>query len=85
MRLVIPQPFKRELATKPADLQGAILRAVNQLGQNPRHPGLRTHRVRGTTGIWQARVDRSNRVTFEYGGQGIVLRKHCNHDILRSP
>jgi hypothetical protein len=29
--------------------------------------------------------DRKNRVTFHYDGGRIVLRKHCNHDILRRP
>lgn len=35
-------------------------------------------------GVWEAYVDRGNRVTFEYAVDGsIVLRNHCNHDILK--
>jgi hypothetical protein len=82
--LIISRAFKRELARKPVDMQAAILECVNRLGENPRHPGLHTHRVQGTRGqVFEAYVDRANRVTFHWEGPDIVLRKHCNHDILR--
>ena len=37
--------------------------------------------------MWEAYVDASNRVTFEYGPDGeIIMRNHCSHDIIaRSP
>jgi hypothetical protein len=38
MRPVIPQPFKRELATKPTDLQGAILGQSISWGKIPGIP-----------------------------------------------
>ena len=31
-------------------------------------------------------MDRANQLTFQYDDQGrIVLREHCNHDILKNP
>jgi hypothetical protein len=57
-----------------------------RLGENTRHPGLQTHPVRGTPGVFEAYVDRANRLTFHYDDEGrIVLREHCSHDILRRP
>ena len=42
--------------------------------------------MQGHRGVWEAYVDRANRVTFHYADDGtIVLRKNCNHDILRRP
>ena len=41
--------------------------------------------MQGHRGVWEAYVDRANRVTFHYDGETIVLRKNCNHDILRRP
>jgi hypothetical protein len=74
------------MSKKPAALQGAILECVQRLGENPRHPSLKTHRVRGVPGVFEAYVDRANRVTFEWDGPAIRLRNNCNHDILsRSP
>lgn len=81
-RYRIPDDFKKELRRKPPRLADAILRCVQGLGENPRHPGLHVHRVQGTPGVWEAYVDRANRVTFHYEDGVIVMRKHCNHDIL---
>ena len=81
--LVIPDNFRKVMQKKEAKLQAAVLECVQRLGEDPRHPSLNTHRVQGTAGIWEAYVDRANRVTFEWAGDAIVLRHNCNHDILR--
>jgi hypothetical protein len=85
--LEIPDEFKRLVDGKGAPLAGAIARCVHLLGSNPRHPGLRTHIVRGTRDpkVFEAYVDKKNRVTFHREGDKIVLRNNCNHDILRRP
>lgn len=64
-------------------MQLSIARCLALLAENPRHPGLRTHRVQGSPGVWEAYVDGANRVTFHYEGSKIVLRNNCNHEILR--
>jgi mRNA interferase RelE/StbE len=81
--LIIPPKFKRVMSKKPASLQAAILECVYRLGDDPRHPSLRTHRVQGAAGVFEAYVDRANRVTFEWAGDTIVLRNNCSHDILK--
>lgn len=79
----IPPSFKRIFDKKEPQLKAAILACIQQLSENPRHPGLNVHRVRGTAAVWEAYVDRGNRVTFEYKPDGtIVMRNNCNHDIL---
>jgi hypothetical protein len=81
----IPPSFKRKLAKKTPEQAGAILRCIAQLDENPRHPGLHTHRVQGAQGVWEAYVDDANRVTFHYEADRMVFRTHCNHDVLRRP
>jgi hypothetical protein len=82
--LVIPPTFKKKLKKKSPRLVGAILECVKRLGDDPHHPGLQTHRVKGTQGVWEAYVDAGNRVTFHYDADGrIELRTHCNHDIIK--
>jgi len=56
---------------------------MQRLEENPRHPSLQTHPVRGTRGVFEAYIDDGNRITFHYGKGHIVLRTHCNHDILK--
>jgi len=76
--------FKRELKKKPPQLAGAIIETIKRIGDDPRYPGLQSHKLQGANGVWEAYVDRANRVTFHYEPDGhIFLRKHCNHDILR--
>ena len=85
-KLVVPPNFKRVLKKKDQRLQAAILECVQRLGDDPRHPSLNTHRMQGVRGVWEAYVDRGNRVTFHYEDGKIVLRNNCNHEMLkRSP
>ncbi len=84
--LEIPKSFRKRLDKKPARLKFAILECVHRLGTDPHHPGLKTHKIQGKEGIFEAYVDKSNRVTWEYGENRIVLRNHCTHDIIeRNP
>lgn len=63
-KYVVPPRFRKHLDKKPPKLAAAIARCVFRITENPHHPGLQTHRVKGTKGVWEAYVDRANRVTF---------------------
>lgn len=79
----ISKRFKKQLQKKPSEMQDAIRNAVTQLRMDHRHPGLRTHRVWGQLGVFEARLDKGNRLTFHWEGDTMVLRAHCNHEILK--
>ncbi len=84
--LQLDETFKKRLLKKTPAMQGSILECLKRLGDNPRHPGLHTHRVQGAPGVFEAYVDDANRVTFHYESGIIVLRNHCNHTVVsRSP
>lgn len=84
--VAIDKTFKRRLAKKPPNLRGAILEAVQRLRENPNHPSLHTKKMQGQRDVFEARVDKANRITFHWEGEIIYLRNHCNHDVLtRSP
>jgi hypothetical protein len=84
--LQIPRRFRSRLAKKTPPLQASILAAIKQLADNPRHPGLHSHKVRGRPGVWESYVDQANRLTWQWQGGTILLRNHCNHDIIaKSP
>lgn len=80
--LEIPPKFKKKLGQKDARMAASVMKCVATLGTNPHHPGLNTKKMKGCDGIWEARVDRKNRVTFTWDGDVVVLLNHCNHDIL---
>jgi mRNA-degrading endonuclease YafQ of YafQ-DinJ toxin-antitoxin module len=81
----VKKSFKKRLHKKPAAMQKVIEDAVTQLRKDPHHTGLHTHRIWGSPGVWAARLDKGNRLTFHWEGDQIVLRNHCNHDILKKP
>lgn len=67
-------------------MQDAVKRCIRQLAENPKHPGLQTHKMKGVSDVWEAYVDAGNRVTFHWEDGMIVLRNNCNHDMLyRNP
>lgn len=84
MDIEIPTAFKRRLAAKPVEMQRAVLECLDRLSADPRYPSLQTHRIQGTKVVWEAYVDQSNRVTFHYEHGRIVMRNHCNHDIIEA-
>ncbi len=81
IRLEILPRFKKARKGKTPALKQAIDECVQLLSEDPYHPGLHTHRVQGRKGVWEAYVDRTNRITFQYGENSIILRNNCNHDV----
>jgi hypothetical protein len=77
--------FRRAYKRKPEPMRAAIKATIKQLRTDSRHPGLHTHKVQGAIGVWEAYVDGANRLTFHWEGDTIVLRNHCNHDVLKHP
>ena len=55
-------------------------RALRNLAADPRYPALRVKKMQGTGHIWEARVSRSLRLTFEVEGHTLVLRNIGRHD-----
>ncbi len=79
----IEPKFKRRLEKKPTKMQAAILETIEKLEQTPWPPGL-AKPFRSQPGVWEAKVDRGNRLTFRLEGNVRVMLNHCNHDMLRT-
>lgn len=85
MSFVLTPSFRKRLRKKDPKLTAAVLECIHRLDENPRSPGLNVHRMSGVGDVWEAYVDQKNRLTFHYEDDVMVLRNHCNHDILRNP
>ena len=75
--------FKRALKKKTPLMKKRIKRTLQLLGVSPWYPGLNTHKVRGTPGVWEFYVNKASRVTWEWAEEPstILLRNNCNHDV----
>jgi mRNA-degrading endonuclease YafQ of YafQ-DinJ toxin-antitoxin module len=55
-------------------------KALRNLATDLRYPALRVKKMQGVEYIWEARVSRSLRMTFQIEGNTIVLRNIGRHD-----
>jgi mRNA-degrading endonuclease YafQ of YafQ-DinJ toxin-antitoxin module len=55
-------------------------KALRNLATDLRYPALRVKKMQGTEHIWEARVSRSLRMTFQIEGDTIILRNIGRHD-----
>lgn len=80
MRFIVTERFKRAYRDLPNELQRMADKALRLLEENPKHPSLRLKKMQGTPGIWEARVDRSCRLTLEIHSDTMLLRNIGKHD-----
>lgn len=80
MRNARAERFKAAYRELTPSNQQQAWKAIRLLLENPRHPGLMVKRIKGTEDIWEARVSRSTRMSFEIHGDLIVLRNIGEHD-----
>ncbi len=71
----------------PADIQLKVKKQIRLLAENPRHPSLRSKPIQGAMGIYEARIDRDYRLTYERQvDDTLVLRVVGRHDqALKNP
>jgi mRNA-degrading endonuclease YafQ of YafQ-DinJ toxin-antitoxin module len=79
--------FEQDFVRLPLDIRKKVAKAMRLLAENPRHPSLRAKPVHGITGVFEARVDVSYRMTYErLPGDLLFLRSVGKHDeTLKNP
>lgn len=79
--------FKKAYKKLPPQLQVKVLKALALLGENPRHPSLRTKPVQGVRGVYEARVDRSYRMTYQRLPDDVLLLRAVgkHEETLKNP
>ncbi len=85
MRLLFTDSFIRGYEKLPLAIQKRTDEKLNLLLSSPRHPSLRIKKMKGFEGIWEGRISRGYRFTFQVEGDVYILRKVGTHEILRKP
>lgn len=86
MKIFAYERFQKSYRQLPIFIQTKVDKQIKHLAENLRYPSLQVKRIKGTSGIWEARVDLSLRMTFEILGDTIVLRVVGKHDeVLKHP
>lgn len=79
--------FVQHLADLPEPIKKKVKKTLRLLAENPRHPSLQSKPIQGAPGIYEVRVDRFWRLTYErLPGDMLRLRVVGRHDeTIRNP
>ena len=83
MRLGRTDSFKSSYKKLPKFVQKKADRILTLLAADLRHPSIRAKKIQGTRDIWEGRVDKFHRFTFEIKADEIILRSIGSHDITK--
>jgi mRNA interferase RelE/StbE len=86
VRIVRTARFKKAWKGLNKEEKSLGRKAITSLLDNIRYPSLMVKQMQGIEGVWEARVSRSVRLTFEISGDTVILRNIGNHnDTLGRP
>ncbi|MBU4481698.1 hypothetical protein KKH59_05340 [Patescibacteria group bacterium] len=86
MRIIRLNPFKEDYKKLPPDIQKRADEKITFLITNSHHPSLRTKKIQGTKDVWEGRITKSIRFTFQITEDIYILRRIGKHDeVLRKP
>ena len=80
MNIYFSDLFLEGVEGLPADVKKALKKQLDLMADNPRHPLLRTKKIKGHENIFEASITINIRMTWEYFEDGILLRNIGEHD-----
>ena len=85
MKVQTTGPFDKDYRSLPETVQAQAEKQLTTLLENPHHPSLRIKKIKGHPYIWEGRITKSYRCTFQIVGEVYLLRRIGTHDILKTP
>jgi mRNA-degrading endonuclease RelE of RelBE toxin-antitoxin system len=77
--------FVRDYKKLPESIQEQADKQIIQLMENPKHPSLNIKKMEGHNYIWEARITRGYRMTFQIDRDIYLLRRIGPHSVSKSP
>ena len=85
MKIQTTKPFDEDYTALPETIKDPADKQFALLMKNPHHPSLRLKKIKGHFDIWEGRITKSYRFTFQISGELYILRRVGTHDILKTP
>ncbi len=85
MKLFFTYSFIRDYQGLPEPLQKTVDQKLKLFLGNPRHPSLNIKKMQDPRNIWEGRITKGYRFTFQMEEDTCLLRRIGTHDILRTP
>ena len=80
MKITRTARFKKAWQELSKEEKALGRKALRNLATDLRYPALRVKKMQGVEYVWEARVSRSLRITFDLEGDRIILRNIGRHD-----
>ncbi len=84
MKIITTKSFDRDYQKLSEKLKDKADEKLKLFVESPKHPSLRVKKMQGFN-IWEARISKGYRFTFEIQEEFCLLRRIGGHDILRKP
>ena len=78
MRVSFTKPFQRDYQGLPENIRKQIDKQILQLIDNPKHPSLHIKKMEGHPSVWEARITKGYRMTFQIDGDTCLSQKGWN-------
>jgi mRNA interferase RelE/StbE len=85
MKIITTQQFDRDHEDLPPKIKERADSKLALFVKNPRHPSLGTKKMEGHSSIWEGRVSKSYRFTFQMEKGTCILRRIGTHGVLDRP
>ena len=85
MKIQTTKTFDKDYDALPEHVKDRTDKQFILLLENPNHPSLRLKKIRGHPDIWEDKITKSYRFTFQISGEMYMLRRIGTHDILKTP
>jgi mRNA-degrading endonuclease RelE of RelBE toxin-antitoxin system len=85
MKLWFTHSFIRDYQARPDQLQNTVDKKLKLFLDNQGHPSLNIKKMQDPRDIWEGRITKGYRFTFQMEGEVCILRRLGSHDILRNP
>lgn len=72
--------FKRDYKKLPEKIKKRADKSLYHLATNPSHPSLRMKKIKSMGNIWEARITKKYRFSFQIINDTYVLRRIGKHD-----
>jgi len=80
MKFYYSDLFNEKVQLLHPDVKKALKNKLELMDQNPKHPSLRTKKIKGSSDIYEASITMNYRMTWQYYQEGILLRNIGEHD-----
>ena len=84
MKVFTTKRFDRDYAKLSSELKNRVDEKLKFLIVNPEHSSLQFKKMQGTK-IWEMKLTKGYRITFDKTSDTYILRRVGTHDILRRP